>query len=1381
MLASSQLDLVIGLDIHMEMVPTPAPVPTPFPMPFVGMIEFSASDLLISVGIAKVMSVFTGAPPSGPVLVNNFHATKTGDEAKNSKLLPHIVIPPGVEWTPLPKPLKLKVKPGPPPPPDNPAAPPGDAVLVTGSKTVKFEGTNACRLGSLAMSCSDPVRLPSSVLLPIPKGLPVLIGGPDALDWSAAANAFFLRNKWTAGLLHQLISLLPPGRFRNLLHWGACQLTGHPVDVATGRLLTRSIDFELSGPIPIKFERYYSSAWAERDSTLGYGWSHTFDERIWLERGAVVYRTGDGREIEFHTYDFPNGHMREGQELFYPIDRLALRCLGNARWEIRTPDGLVREFEHLGDFRRDASKGDTNAKVDMRISRLTKIRNRLGQWVSFEYYLHELDMVRTSEGRWFRLEHQHGKLQRVALPYPVGDESNWYNQVEFEYDDKGDLVKTTDSQRKTRTYQYVKHLMVEETDRDGVSFYFEYDGRDSTSRCIRTWGDDKKGTPRLFFREISYDLKNHRTFVEDSMGRVTIYEMNDANAVVKIIDPHGAATVTEYDDHLWKLSETDALGNVTRFEYDARGNETKRILANGAAYTMAYNASDQLVQMDDPMGLRWVWQYDFYGRLTEATDSTLRRIRLEYEGPYATRLWRPDGGLVQLKRDAFGAVTQITQPDGSIEERWYDRLGQLVKVREGGGAGRVWRMEYDLEGRLTSYMYPDGTQRALKYSSEGDMLVDSTPIERVEFTYRGYHQVASREVNRSGQQVRFVYDCEDRLVVVFNEVDEEYRYMLDACGRIKEEINFEGRKRSYVRDLLGNVTMEFQPGGRVVEYTYDIFENVTHAKYHDGEEECFTYDQVGRLKSATNASGAIHLERDQMGRVRVERCGNEWIQTTYDGMSQVRDVTSSRGLAQRAKHTAIGDLHALGIWEKGADNAFRQVWGMGISRDSSGLETGRGMSGGVSTSWRRDAMGRPTAQTIRAGGVVTDWTAYEWAGVGRLTRQRGPSSYIEYKHDDQGRLVASTRHGHDGTRTMQWRNPGLTGNIYRTKDCSDRRYGKGGTLLQAEAFTYAYDEAGNLKSKELPDGKMWKYAWSASGQLKSVEGPDGKKVEFEYDALGRRIRKTSEAGTTRWLWNGDVPVHEWREGEEVVGTTWVFEPDTFTPVAKLTSDGQRHSILTDYLGTPREMRDAAGKLAWKAQLDIYGVARVEEGEKEDCPWRWQGQYEDVETGLYYNRFRYYDPARGDYISQDPFRLLGGMQLYGYVPDPLAQVDAWGLFGSGKGPHTATANLFDSNGNLKATGTWQSGHMTPAEAALGFPKSTLATHTEARITTDLRGKATAGDHLIISGQYAPCNSCKGKMNAFSKETGAKVTYTWTENGEVKSWEANEKSQKTSCQG
>jgi RHS repeat-associated protein len=61
-----------------------------------------------------------------------------------------------------------------------------------------------------------------------------------------------------------------------------------------------------------------------------------------------------------------------------------------------------------------------------------------------------------------------------------------------------------------------------------------------------------------------------------------------------------------------------------------------------------------------------------------------------------------------------------------------------------------------------------------------------------------------------------------------------------------------------------------------------------------------------------------------------------------------------------------------------------------------------------------------------------------------------------------------------------------------------------------------------------------------------------------------------------------------------------------------------------------------------------------------CPFRYQGQYEDAETGLYYNRFRYYDPSIGCYLSQDPIGLEGGIKLYNYVHDLNSWLDLFGL-------------------------------------------------------------------------------------------------------------------------
>ncbi|MGE7947558.1 RHS repeat domain-containing protein, partial [Lysinibacillus sp. NPDC093688] len=169
----------------------------------------------------------------------------------------------------------------------------------------------------------------------------------------------------------------------------------------------------------------------------------------------------------------------------------------------------------------------------------------------------------------------------------------------------------------------------------------------------------------------------------------------------------------------------------------------------------------------------------------------------------------------------------------------------------------------------------------------------------------------------------------------------------------------------------------------------------------------------------------------------------------------------------------------------------------------------------------------------------------------------------------------------------------------------------------------------------------------------------------KYDSLGRRIEKCSEEKTTSFVWDGNTILHEYLSEEYSVKlendslVTWVFN-DGFVPSAKITSEGN-YSIISDYLGTPVEAYDEEGNSVWSAELDIYGRVNEFTGEKDFIPFRYQGQYEDVEIGLYYNRFRYYDPEQGNYTQVDPIGLVGNNPtLYGYVRDSNAMIDPFGL-------------------------------------------------------------------------------------------------------------------------
>ena len=316
------------------------------------------------------------------------------------------------------------------------------------------------------------------------------------------------------------------------------------------------------------------------------------------------------------------------------------------------------------------------------------------------------------------------------------------------------------------------------------------------------------------------------------------------------------------------------------------------------------------------------------------------------------------------------------------------------------------------------------------------------------------------------------------------------------------------------------------------------------------------------------------------------------------------------------------------------------------------------------------------------------WKEYQWGIDYRLYNiidHTYKDRDVAFDYDDKGYLVRAIY----AKKEEQFRTPDKLGNLYETKDKKDRKY-KNSQLQQDQTYFYHYDVEGNLIFKEhikdvgyrpffsgseLRDlginpkstGKGFLYTWNANGSLRSVTDLKGVTYRFRYDAFGRRLEKRRMASTFRFVWDGNVLLHETFKkdnSENTELTTWVFEG--FVPTAKLVN-GKAYSIISDHLGTPILAIDSEGNEVWNRQLDIYGRVKREikasslgDDVRPFIPFLYQGQYYDFETNLAYNRFRYYSPETGAYISQDPIRLWGGKNLYVYIEDPNILVDIFGL-------------------------------------------------------------------------------------------------------------------------
>jgi RHS repeat-associated protein len=1005
---------------------------------------------------------------------------------------------------------------------------------------------------------------------------------------------------------------------------GKCTEVGHPVDISNGMVFTQHTDFELPGPIPLSWMRTWYSR-SQRRGPLGHGWHHRYDIGLVLEEdGRVAVRLADGRLAVFAPTE-------PGSKSYNRREKLELehQAAGGYRvWNVRERVWYV--------FALHAGRPEQV---------LAAIEDANGFAIGLRYTASgHLSTLTDSAGR--RLDFTTdalGRILTISGPDPEQADAR-LTLVQYAYEESGNLIRAIDALGYAWQFQYAGHLLVQEANRVGLNFYFEYDGTDHTARCRRTWGDGG-----IYDTKLTYPTAD-LTVVTDSLGATTQYAHAQGLATL-ITDALGGVTQRVYNAHGELELERNALDQATLYDYDQRGQLIRTTQPTGVQTQLSYNAQDLLTQALDANGGIWQWQYDEVGNLTQRQDPLGATTTYEYEHGLVVSILDALGQRTRLAYDAQHNVRHVVTADQHIRSRHYDALGRLVSLIDAGGA--MQRRRYDYLGQLTGVLEADGTVRQLGYDGEGNVVYSSNGQHEVTCEYAGQGSLVRQR--KAGTEVRFYYDLEGRLTGLDNELQETYRFELDLLGQVIEERGFDGLTRRYQRDAGGRVLQVERPGGRSTHYSYDALGSLATVAHNDEAPTAYTYGADGTLLAARTGGASVQFERDPLGRVVREIQNGVSVDSAYNALGQRTALHSSLGAALTLTRDVVG-----GIAEMRAGNWFRRS-----ERDAQGLEMHRVLSGGVSTSWQRDALGRPTSQRISVGpGAVTvRQRRYHWQGADQLTAiEDSLAGETRYTYDALGYLTAA--HYPDGTQEL--RQADAVGNLFRTSARTDRRYAASGQLREANGTRYKYDAEGNLIRKTLPTGEIWQYEWDGAGQLTHVKRPDGYAVTFTYDALGRRVSKRFRGKVTNWVWDGDKPLHEWQAVEvgpdansvsEVL--TWLFEEESFAPVAKLTAQDS-YSVVSDHLGTPLALYNEKGMLAWTMALDTYGAVRQGKGRAQDCPFRYQGQYEDTETGLYYNRFRYYDPEVGHYISQDPIRLQSGSPLYSYVKNPLAWLDLFGL-------------------------------------------------------------------------------------------------------------------------
>jgi RHS repeat-associated protein len=557
-----------------------------------------------------------------------------------------------------------------------------------------------------------------------------------------------------------------------------------------------------------------------------------------------------------------------------------------------------------------------------------------------------------------------------------------------------------------------------------------------------------------------------------------------------------------------------------------------------------------------------------------------------------------------------------------------------TRVVDIGGNDRKYT--YDSFGRMkTSTDLGDGVY-GYSYTDKGLSQITSPTGETLKYEYDSLGNL-KKTINGDGSAVTNSYNASDnRLAKTTLASGDEITFQYDSAGKVISQSATKGGTTGYTYNADGAITTLTDASGDIT-YSYNSKGQVIKVLNPNGSSIAYEYDLLGRVtketsKATLTAAGlATQYGYDQLGNLKTVTDPTGGITTmNYDIVNRLIERILPNGITSTYSYNEDDQVISL------------------VHKDSSGTVL-------ASVSYERKGTGEPSKITREDGSYVS----LEYDSALRLTKESYFTSAnlleqrIDYSYDASGKRTAVVDSA--GTHGYTYNN------AYQLQSVTN------GTGTD----TYSYDADGRLDGFSR-DGSTVDLDRDSYDRLTKVNDGSGTVTSYLYDAQGNRIGENQGTTQRRYLVGSEGGLSATKliaDGSGNLVSSYVYSGG-YTPFLRLDADGNAVYYLTDVMGSVIGLANQAGQKSASFAYDAFGNLRSSSGADSAAvtggDFRFQGQWLESESGLYYFRARDYDSKTGLFLSRDAVppteQQPESMNPYQFAyQNPLVYSDPSGMF------------------------------------------------------------------------------------------------------------------------